>query len=370
MTQVETAETPETAETGQGGTGGPDTGGTGTGSGAWREAVRRAVRAGSRSGPWKRGLIPAALALLLALFMLLHAQIPNRALHLGSLVDTVLPWVGLFVPVLLVAALWRRSATASVALLLPVAVWLHLFGGLLGDRSHPGGDLTVASHNVGAGNPDPAGAARDLAASGADVLALQELTSQAKGTYERELAKAYPYHTVRGTVGLWSRLPLSDTRPVDIKMDYGPLGETKPTEVTMTYNRAFRTTVTTDHGPLAVYVVHLGSVRVNPRAGFWTTHRDRGVQALGEALASEKNERVVLLGDMNGTMDDRAFDAITSRMRSAQDVAGDGFGFTWPARFPLVRIDQILVSGVTPRSAWSLPSTGSDHLPVAASINW
>ncbi|GGZ98024.1 endonuclease/exonuclease/phosphatase family protein [Streptomyces echinoruber] len=376
MTRVDTAETGQ----GQGGAGHPDTG-SGTRragirwagirwAGVLRAGIRRAIRIGSRPGPWKRGPVLAAPALLLGLLMLLHAKIPNRVGNLGSLVETFLPWFGLFVPVLLAGALWRRSASAVAALLLPVAVWLHLFGGLLGDKSHPGGDLTVVSHNVGAGNPDPAGTARDLIASGADVLALEELTRQARGTYEKELAKAYPYHTVLGTVGLWSKLPLSDTRPVDVKMDYGPLADTKPAAVKMTYNRALRTTVATDRGPLAVYVAHLGSARVTPRTGFWTDSRDRGAQALGEAVAAERNERVVLLGDLNGTLDDRAFAGITSRLRSAQDAAGDGFGFSWPAKFPVVRIDQILVRGVKPESSWTLPATGSDHLPVAARIRW
>ncbi|MFI5792970.1 endonuclease/exonuclease/phosphatase family protein [Streptomyces sp. NPDC051677] len=338
--------------------------------GAWSRGIRRLIRLGSRPGPWKRGLVLAALALLLGLLMLLHAQIPNRIGNLGSLVETFLPWFGLLIPVLLAGALWRRSALAVAALMLPVVVWLNLFGGLLGDKSHPGGDLTVVSHNVGADNPDPAGTARDLAASGADVLALVEVTQQARGTYEKELAKAYPYHAVQGTVGLWSKLPLSDTRPVDIKQDAGPLGDAKPDEAKMAYSRALRTTVATDQGPLAVYVAHLGSVRVNPRTGFWTDSRDRNAQALGEAIAAERNERVVLLGDFNGTMDDRAFDGITSQLRSVQDVAGDGFGFTWPAKFPVARIDQILVRGVQPESSWVLPATTSDHLPVAAGITW
>ena len=138
MAQVDTAE-------GQGGAGRRD-----TGSGAWRAGIRRAIRLGSRPGPWKRGPVLAALALLLGLFMLLHAKIPNRIGNLGSLVETFLPWFGLFIPVLLAGALWRRSASAVVALLLPVMVWLNLFGGLLSDKSHPGSDLTVVSHNVGA----------------------------------------------------------------------------------------------------------------------------------------------------------------------------------------------------------------------------
>ncbi|WP_235029344.1 endonuclease/exonuclease/phosphatase family protein [Streptomyces sp. 3213.3] len=335
-----------------------------------REVSAGRTGTASRPGPWRRARVSAVLAVSLGLLMLLHAWIPNRVGGLGSLVETFLPWFGLFVPVLLARALWRRSATATLALVLPVAVWLNLFGGLLGDRSGGAGDLTVVSHNVGADNPDPAGTARDLAASGADVLALEELTERASGTYEKELATAYPYHAVLGTVGVWSRLPLSDTRAVDTAMDVGPLADRLPAGARAAENRALRTTVTTDKGPLAVYVAHLGSVRVLPSSGFRTADRDRGAKALAKAVAAEPNKRVVLLGDLNGTMDDREFTGLTSQLRSAQDAAGDGFGFSWPAKFPVARIDQILVRGVRPTKAWVLPATGSDHLPVAAGISW
>ncbi|MEU0030305.1 endonuclease/exonuclease/phosphatase family protein [Streptomyces sp. NPDC006335] len=327
------------------------------------------VRAGLRPGLWRRGPVLAALALLLGLVMLLHAGIPDYG-GLGSLVETFLPWFGLFVPVLLAGALWRRSASAVVALLLPVIVWLSLFGGLLGDKSRSGGDLVVVGHNVGAGNSDPIGTARDLAASGADVLGLEEITTRAVPVYEKALAGAYPYHVVLGTVGLWSRLPLSDTRVVDTAQDAGPLGATKSAADKLPSNRALRATVATDRGPLVVYVAHLGSVRVMPRAGFWTDSRDRNAKALARAVAAERSGRVVLLGDLNGTTDDRVFAGLTSRLHSVQDRAGDGFGFTWPAAFPVARIDQILVRGVEPERSWVLPATGSDHRPVAAAISW
>ncbi|MVO88477.1 hypothetical protein GPA10_27870 [Streptomyces sp. p1417] len=363
---VETGGTGGTGETGPAvDTRTPETEGTGTGAGAGKAFF------GFCPGPaWKRGPLLTAAALLLGLLLLLHARVPNSVGDIGSLLETFLPWLGLLVPVLLAGALWRRSAAAAVALVLPATVWLSLFGGLLVDKSRSGSDITVVSHNVGADNPDPAGTARALAASGADVLALEEITPQARGAYEKALAKAYPHHTVQGTVGLWSKLPLSGTRPVDTKMDYGPLADSKPAGTTSTYVRALRTTVATGHGPLAVYVAHLGSVRVNPRSGFETGSRNRNAQALAEAVAAEPSERMVLLGDLNGTTNDRALTGLTSRLRSAHDAAGNGFGFTWPARFPVARIDQILVRGVEPRSAWSLPATGSDHLPVAAGISW
>ncbi|MFD5216945.1 endonuclease/exonuclease/phosphatase family protein [Streptomyces tendae] len=360
------------AETGRGA-------GTGTGTGAEATAAtaavrsplpRRALRRVLRPEVWKRGPVLTAAALLLGLVLLLHAQIPNRVGSLGSLVETFLPWFAVFIPVLAAGALWRRSVSAMIALVLPVTAWLSLFGGLLVDKSEPGGDLTVATHNVGADNPDPAGTAHDLVASGVDVLALEEITDGDRSVYEKELAGTYPYHTVQGTVGLWSKLPLSGTRPIDIATDYGPLADTKPADVQLAGNRALRTTVTTDQGPLVVYVAHLGSVRLNPRAGFWTDSRDRNAQALGTVLAADRSERVMLLGDLNGTLDDRALAGITTQLDSVQNAAGDGFGFSWPAKFPVARIDQILVRGVEPTDSWTLPATGSDHLPVAAGVSW
>lgn len=305
-------------------------------------------------GVWRRGIVTAAVAVLLALIMLFHAQIPNDIGNLGSLTETFLPWLGLLVPVLLVVAVVRKSATALIALLLPVIVWLNAFGGLLTDKSAKGGDLTVATHNVNAENADPAGTARDVAASGADVVALEELTQEAVPAYEKALAGTYKYHSVQGTVGLWSKYPLTGTRPVDIKLGW---------------TRAMRTTVNTPKGQVAVYVAHLPSVRVKLDAGFTANQRDNSADALGEAIAREKLGKVVLLGDLNGTMNDRALNAVTSQLRSTQGAAGNGFGFSWPASFPMARIDQIMVKGVEPVSSWTLPETGSDHLPVAASVD-
>ncbi|MEU9290114.1 endonuclease/exonuclease/phosphatase family protein [Streptomyces sp. NPDC048275] len=304
-------------------------------------------------GIWRRGLVLAVFALLLALVMVLHAQIPNVVGNLGSLMETFLPWLGLCVPVLLILGFLRTSATALIATLVPAIVWLNLFGGLLIDRTGSGGDLTVATHNVNAENPNPSSTAREVAASGADVLALEELTEAAVSTYEKALAPTYKYHSVQGTVGLWSKYPLTDIEPVDIKLGW---------------IRAMRATVTAPAGQVAVYVAHLPSVRVKMEAGFTARQRDTSADALGEAISDEPLRQVVLLGDLNGTMNDRALKAVTSQLRSTQGAAGSGFGFSWPTSFPMARIDQIMVKGVEPVTSWTLPETGSDHLPIAARV--
>ncbi|MET9956043.1 endonuclease/exonuclease/phosphatase family protein [Streptomyces sp. NPDC006339] len=335
------------------GTGAGSGSGTGSGSGSGSGLGARLGRLRGDRGVWRRGILLALCAVLLALLMVLHSDIPNRIGNLGSLTETFLPWLGLFVPVLLVLALLRRSATALVALVLPAVVWLNLFGGLVVDKSQAGGDLTVVTHNVNADNPDPEGTARQIAASGADVVALEELKGDMVPVYEKALADTYRHHSTQGTVGLWSKYPLRDAQPVDIRMGW---------------TRAMRATVAAPAGEVAVYVAHLPSVRVKLNAGFTANQRDNSANALGEAIAHDPHRRIVLLGDLNGTMNDRALNAVTSQLRSTQGAAGDGFGFSWPASFPMARIDQILVRNVEPLSSWTLPETKSDHLPVAARL--
>ncbi|AJE86008.1 hypothetical protein SLNWT_5632 [Streptomyces albus] len=330
-----------------------ETDNAGSGSEQDHGRFRRLVGDWSRPGIWRRGLVLAGCAVVLALIMLVHAQIPNSIGNLGSLTETFLPWLGIPVLLLLLLGLLRRSATALIALILPVAVWCDLFGGLLTDKTGGGADLTLVTHNVNAENPDPADTARDVAASGADVIALEELTESARPVYAKALGGTYKYHAVEGTVGVWSKYPLSGTRSVDIKLGW---------------TRAMRTVVTAPEGAVAVYAAHLPSVRVKVDSGFTASRRDQSANALGEAISAEPERRVVLLGDLNGTMNDRALHAVTSQMRSTQGAAGAGFGFSWPASFPMARIDQIMVKGVEPTTSWTLPGTGSDHLPVAAGI--
>jgi vancomycin resistance protein VanJ len=73
---------------------------------------------------------------------------------------------------------------------------------------------------------------------------------------------------------------------------------------------------------------------------------------------------VILLGDLNGTADDRGLAPLTSRM----NVAERGFAFSFPAALPLARIDQVMARSATVRHIRTLPATGSDHLPVAARV--
>ena len=307
-----------------------------------------------RRWSWARGRVLAGSAVLTAGLLVFHRLVPNSVGRVGSLLEVFLPWLGLVVVVLLVVALLRRSATALVALLLPAAAWTYLFGGLLLPAGESGPrELVVVQHNVGDVNTDPAGTARALAEARPDLIALQELVPAALPVYGRTLAREYPHHAVRGTVGLWSRHPLTGARALDIK----------PRDITEPWSRGLRAVVHTPYGEVAAYVAHLPSVRVGA-GGLTSARRDESAGLLGEAVAAEPLGTVILLGDLNGPVDDRGLSPLTSRM----NVARRGFAFSFPAGLPLARIDQVMARSATVTGIRALPATGSDHLPVTARI--
>ncbi|MBT2447973.1 endonuclease/exonuclease/phosphatase family protein [Streptomyces sp. ISL-43] len=318
------------------------------------------------------------LSLLLATLLAFPSLVPNTVGHPGSLLETFLPWLGLAIPLLLgLAALRRstlrrstppRSTIAALTLLLPTLAWLAQFGGLLlpaatAPTPTPTGGaptLTTTQHNISDENPDPAGTAHALAASHADLIALEELTPSALPAVSTALAPGYPHHATHGTVGLWSKYPLTDIRPVDIRpTGLGAAGAD--------WNRALRATAATPHGPVAVYVAHLPSLRLGA-TGFGSARRDESAALLGSVLAAEPADRVILLGDLNSTTDDRGLAPI--RAARMNTPSSGGFAFSWPASFPLARIDQILARSGTVSHIRTLPATRSDHLPVSAVIRF
>ncbi|MGW7415473.1 endonuclease/exonuclease/phosphatase family protein [Streptomyces sp. NPDC054863] len=278
---------------------------------------------------------------------------PNSVGNLGSLLDTVLPWAALAVPFALLVAVRRRSASALVAAGLAAVVWLGSFWPVLAaGPAAATANLTVLTHNIGARNADPAAAARTLLAAGPDLVALEEVTETSLPALRKVLDPALAHSVRIGTVALWSRYPLADTGRV--VLDPG-------------WSRSLRAEVRTPTGLLAVYVVHLPSVRVG-LYGFGTGARDRNIQELGQVLSRERREKVLLLGDLNGSTADRSLAPLTVGLHPVQDAVGGGFGFSWPAAFPLTRLDHVLSRGVVPTESWTLPGTGSDHLPVAARL--
>lgn len=305
-----------------------------------------------RTWSWRRGRVLAVIAAILALLTIGHRLVPGGY---GVLLETFLPWLGAAVPVLVACAAIRRSRLGMAAAILPAVAWIALFGA----RSLPGtegkdADLIAVQHNVADDNADPAATARALVAPRPDLIALEELTPEAEPEYARIFAAGYPYHATSGTVALWAKYPLTDIRPVDIR----------PEGIAPGWDRGVRATAATTYGPVAVYVAHLPSTRLSA-GGLNTDLRDASARMLGAALAAEPIDRVILLGDLNATTEDRGLAPVLAQV----GVDGPGFAFSFPAKAPVARIDQVMTRTAKVTDVRTLPRTGSDHLPIAAQID-
>ncbi|HEX5595471.1 MAG TPA: endonuclease/exonuclease/phosphatase family protein [Micromonosporaceae bacterium] len=293
----------------------------------------------------RRGTLIIMAAVLLAGAIAGHRQIPNVR-GLGSLIDTLAPFFAVGIPLLAVAALVRRSRRALASVLIPAVVWAALYG----TAWLPGGgglaQLTVVSQNLRADNPTPAATVAALAATGADLVALQEIATGSHEPVVAELERTYPHRTVVNTVALWSRYPIRAQAEVDIGMDW---------------TRALRAVVDAPQGDVAVYVVHLGSARPGN-----TGIRDRTVERLAAVLRQDDAERLIVLGDFNTATTDRVITPLTDLLRDAQADAGQGPGFTWPATLPITRPDHIFYRGLTAASADVVRTPASDHRAVIA----
>ncbi|GAA2880423.1 teicoplanin resistance protein VanJ [Streptosporangium fragile] len=264
------------------------------------------------------------------------------------MLESLLPWLGVPVPILLAAALATRSWQVIFAVLLPATVWGVMFGPAL-LRTPPGGpsDVSVATLNVGATNAESAQAAR-IVAEDRDLVAVQELTPG--GPAAKVLDERFPHRYRIATVGLWSRFPIVESRKVDIGLDWA---------------RALRAVVRTPKGDLTVYVMHLASARPGQ-----TAQRDETLRYARKVVDRDGSERLLLLGDLNTATTDRKRAGLVPPLSDAQQEAGSGFGFTWPASFPVTRPDHILYRGLTATDAGVEHVPGSDHRAAVASLRF
>lgn len=294
----------------------------------------------------RRGLLVAIASVVLAAVIAGHRLIPNVA-GIGSMVDSGVPFLGVGIPLLALAALLRRSRLALLAVLVPTLVWAGLFG-TAWLPSGAGGDvvLRVASQNLRVDNPDPVATVSALAGTDPDLIGLQEVGGDIQGSAAAALRDRYPYQVAESTVALWSRFPVREHVGVDTGLGW---------------NRALRAVVETPQGDVAIYVVHLGSARAGD-----TATRDRTLAALAATLRREPAPRLIVLGDLNTASTDRAIAPLTDLLSDAQADAGRGLGFTWPAAMPVTRPDHVLYRGLTAASASVLRTPASDHRAVTA----
>lgn len=292
-------------------------------------------------------LLLSAACLALALLMVFHQRVPDVA-GLGLIVDNLTPWMGLGVPLLALLVLVVRGRATFIALLVPTVVWAMLFlPAVLPGSSVQAGQqtLSVATQNV---HEDAISSATTLAATGTQVITLQELGPGQAEQVTQVLAGSHPYHYTVSTVGLWSAYPLVNAEPLDLGLGW---------------DRALRVDVQAPRDTVRVYAVHAASARPTGHA-----ERDEMLLSLAENLRADPSARIVAAGDFNATSTDRHFAPVSEALT---EVHFDSWGLalTWPREpFAMLGIDHVLTRGASAASVQRLSAGDSDHLALSAVI--
>ncbi|MET0863008.1 MAG: endonuclease/exonuclease/phosphatase family protein [Nakamurella sp.] len=269
----------------------------------------------------------------------------------GAAWTSFLPWTAVLLVLLGALALIRRTWWACSAVLVALMVWSAVFVPQLipASGATDTADLTVATQNIGAANTDQAVAARQLAATGAGIVSMQEVIGKDTAA-TAVLDGQYAFNGRVGSVGLWSQWSMDEPEPLVLGLSWA---------------RAMRTVVHHPDGDIAVYAVHLPSVRPG-----YTDVRDEAILQLRDLVAADPVGRVLVLGDLNTAGTDPTLSALTAELADSRQTVRGGFGFTWPASFPATRPDHVLGRGLTPVSDQVLAGSGSDHLGVLVGLNF
>ncbi|MFK3679565.1 endonuclease/exonuclease/phosphatase family protein [Microbacterium sp. NPDC090218] len=287
-----------------------------------------------------------AVAGIFLLVLLACGWIPGVV---GTAIAALLPWLGLAILAVLITALFLARRTL-VLLLVPTLLWILAMApaapGLPG-TAEAGTELTVVSQNVRAHSGSAAASAAELARSDADVIALTELDGDSLAAATEVLADAYPHSYRVGTVAVWSRYPLANAEPLTLGLSW---------------KRALRVEVQAPTSAVAVYVLHAASVRPGQQHD-----RDTMLSGLAAQVAADPAASLIAVGDFNAPSTDPSLAALRAEADWVRPTDGT-LGFTWPATFPLVRIDQVFVRGLDVVASGTLRAGTSDHLATLTRV--
>ncbi len=259
-------------------------------------------------------------------------------------------------------------ASTMALLLVPLGYWSTVGGEPRAQSPHAGTTLRVMTYNIHSafssqGRQDPEAIARVIEDSGADVVALQEVSrgwlinggTDLATWLSRRLGMPFVF---RGTADLaWGNAILS-RHPI-IDQGWGEL----PLEGTVPQRGYLWARVDAGLGePVLVINTHLHHVREDHAA------RMAQVRVLLEFWGGQ--ERTILLGDLNARPEYAEMAVIAAAgLVDSWAEAGSGSGLTWPARDPYERIDWVWhTTDLRAVLAEVVASMASDHLPVVVTL--
>lgn len=219
--------------------------------------------------------------------------------------------------------------------------------------------LRLLTHNVLVGNRDVRATVAAIARSGADIVLLQETDGNLRGALPA-LAAIYPYGSPcehRCSLKILSKRPLIQTRYRLRTTAGAAIG---PPLI-------WATTTAPDGRPVTVVSLHYPWP---VPAGAQQRQRDALVQALGRIDTGD----LILAGDMNLTPWTHAMQRQDAGMRPMARITRAAWSFparlgAWRWPVAVLPIDHIYTgTGWRTVSVRTLPATGSDHLPVLATL--
>ena len=306
--------------------------------------------------------MPALLAAAAAPFLALDAFLPGMLLT--------------YPPRGIVAAL---ASIAAVPCLLKkrwvglggclVALCLALLASLGGGRGAcPPGAWTLLALNTKDGFGDGAGLADLCRRERADILSFQEVRPESRPRLDAALPE-YRFFAPDP-----ARNPELDPRSKNVRCVTGIRktlleAEDEPlVEGAITGYRTFAVGIGGSEGRLWIVNVH-STKPVNIARPWWSfvtsawwkasRHREERERLEEWLRVRLEGDRVLVAGDFNAP--ERTWNTRIPGLTIAHEAAGAGFGWTWPGRFPLFRIDHVLGRGVDFCSYETFDSGFSDH---------
>jgi endonuclease/exonuclease/phosphatase (EEP) superfamily protein YafD len=248
-------------------------------------------------------------------------------------------------------------------LLLPLNAAALVIGiiGVGGFRWHPQkptpkDSIRLLTFNVQHGAQGWARVASAIRHASPDIVCLQEADVKAL----RKLLPAYQFASLSGEViGTTGQIVKSNGEPL-------PDGEGRTVLGATILTHGQRVHVVTTHCAPLDYGI-LGKLNPAEIQRHLATLANRQDQQADKILDFIKpiDGPLVMCGDFNGPPLGRRYEKLTASLADAWEQAGQGFGYTMPSGFPLLRVDWVLVnSKVKVASIAPLAEIAADHRGV------
>ncbi|GAB5492195.1 MAG: endonuclease/exonuclease/phosphatase family protein [Phototrophicaceae bacterium] len=321
------------------------------------------------------------ISLLLIIWLL-----TGERLFFSNIFVSLMPAIFYGIPFVLLFALWRGRLRTGAFLILPIIGFLVLYAPAFVPRTVPTADgieLSLLTYNLRASNTNTAQLDTILAETDADIVSLQEASSEISDWVEVQWAEEYPYQI---------RFTVEDENPEyagaltllvnDIAQYAGrlflsryPIDEYEIVPSSIQTTLYIRAELDINGRNVTVYNIHLPPPL--PVNIFSTNTRHEGLVDILQVAQS--SETVILMGDFNMTDQSEDYRLISSEYTDVFSTTSSGLGTTWangnnlsPVLFfipSLIRIDYMFVSdNIIPQFASVIRGGVSDHYPLYTEV--